>query len=178
MLDEALVHSSSSVRISAFSVLCHQKKKGEAPSSHEMTKIGHFIGENLTVDSPSFRQEFLSDFTSLTIRCRNFCVANLKKNVAVVEAIVRHLDDLTKKLINNLFPGANYQRLITALEFLRIICLCFHNYEPGSWSTNKSGSKVQKLNQFCNCVLWTFLTSYTIFPKDLVRTSLIDIFSW
>ena len=103
MLDEALVHSSSSVRISAFSVLCHQKKKGEAPSSDEMTKIGHFIGENLTVDSPSFRQEFLSDFTSLTIRCRNFCVANLKKNVAVVEAIVQHLDDLTKKLINNLF---------------------------------------------------------------------------
>ena len=132
MLDEALVHSSPEVRISAFSVLCHQKKKSDAPTDAEMEKIRRFVDDNLTVDSPSFRQEFLSDFTSLTIRCRNFCVANLKKNVAGVDAVVRHIDLMSKSLMNHLFPGANYQRLITALEFLRIMSLCFHCYEPGN----------------------------------------------
>ena len=132
-LNEALVHSSPEARIAAFSVLCHQRKKGDAPCDSEMTMIRQFIDENLCVDSPSFRQEFLSDFTSLTLRCRNFCVANLRKNVVAVECVVKHLDALTKSLLENLFPGANYQRLITALEFLRVLALCLFDYEPGMW---------------------------------------------
>ncbi len=132
-LNEALVHSSPEVRISAFSVLCHQKKKGDAPIDSEMTIIRQFIDENLSVDSPSFRQEFLSDFTSLTLRCRNFCVANLRKNAVAVDCVVKQLDTLTKSLMENLFPGANYQRLITALDFLRVLALCLYDYEPGKW---------------------------------------------
>ena len=131
MLHEALVHSSPDVRIAAFSVLCHQKKKGEAPCDVEMDMIRQFVDDNLTVDSPSFRQEFLSDFTSLTLRIRNFCVANLRKNAATVDEVIAQLDRLTKSLVASLFPGANYQRLITSLEFLRVLSICLFDYEPG-----------------------------------------------
>jgi hypothetical protein len=40
-------------------VLCHQKKKAAAPDDREMTLIVKFVENNLTVDSPSFRQQFL-----------------------------------------------------------------------------------------------------------------------
>jgi len=144
-LNEALVHSSPEVRISAFSVLCHQRKKGDAPCDTEMNMIRQFIDENLCVDSPSFRQAFLSDFTSLTLRCRNFCVANLRKNGAAVDCVVKQLDLLTKSLLENLFPGANYQRLITALEFLRVLALCVFDYEPGELN-----SQIKKAKYLCD----------------------------
>jgi len=142
MLREALVHISPTVRVTAFSALSHQKKKGEAPCDQEMRMIRKFVEENLTVDSPSFRQEFTSDFTSLMIRCRNFCVANFKRNVAVVDVVIRHLDSISKSLLSNLFPGANYQRLITSLDFLKIFSLILHDYEPGEFFTLK---KVEEL---------------------------------
>lgn len=154
-LNEALVHSSPEVRISAFSVLCHQRKKGDAPCDTEMNMIRQFIDENLCVDSPSFRQEFLSDFTSLTLRCRNFCVANLRKNGAAVDCVVKQLDLLTKSLLENLFPGANYQRLITALEFLRVLALCVFDYEPGELN---SQVKSETPNTF---VITKYVQKYT-----------------
>ena len=135
MLSEALVHASPDVRIAAFSVLCHQKKKGEAPCEVEMDMIRQFVDDNLTVDSPSFRQEFLSDFTSLTLRIRNFCVANLRKKADAVDKMIVQLDRLTKSLVASLFPGANYQRLITSLEFLRVLSICMFDYEPGKYCT-------------------------------------------
>ena len=33
-------------------------------------------------------------------------------------------------LFANLFPGANYQRLISSLELLRVLHQCFFNYQP------------------------------------------------
>ena len=39
-------------------------------------------------------------------------------------------DALQESLFDNLFPGANYQRLITVLELLSVIHQCFYDYNP------------------------------------------------
>ena len=55
-LELGLCHSNPEVRIAAFAVICHVKKKGTLPCSRELELTKHFIQDNLCVDEPSFRQ--------------------------------------------------------------------------------------------------------------------------
>ena len=71
---EGLCHASWQVRVAAFSVLCHHKKKAFPPPEAEMDLATEFVERNLTVDSAAFRQIFVSDFTILVVRCRE-CLA-------------------------------------------------------------------------------------------------------
>lgn len=56
LVEEGLIHSCCEVSIAAFSVICHVKKKGCAPSVRELQMVLAFLLNHLTVDDPSFRQ--------------------------------------------------------------------------------------------------------------------------
>ena len=56
LLRDGLEHSSTEVRLGAFAVICHLKKKGLTPSITELVLAEDFIIDNLSVDEPSFRQ--------------------------------------------------------------------------------------------------------------------------
>ena len=43
--------------------------------------------------------------------------------------LITQLDHMMEGLFKNLFPGANYQRLITCLELLNVFDACFFNFE-------------------------------------------------
>lgn len=60
MLETGVQHSSSDVRIAAFAVLCHVKRKGSAPDVTELELVLKFLKYNLAVDEPSFRQVLIS----------------------------------------------------------------------------------------------------------------------
>ena len=40
------------------------------------------------------------------------------------------IDNIMKVLFRNLYPGANYQRLICSLELLKVLDSCFFHFEP------------------------------------------------
>ena len=131
-LNRCLIHSNDEVRSAAFSALCHVKKKSSVPSRAEMKMIQDFIQLNLAVDSAAFRQELISDFTTWLVRLRDCSVALFRKKAenAVWRPLVECVNEILLCLFANLFPGANYQRLISSLELLRVLHQCFFNYQP------------------------------------------------
>ena len=70
LLRDGLEHSSTEVRLGAFAVICHLKKKGLTPSITELVLAEDFIIDNLSVDEPSFRQ--VSVQIDLQWCCGNF----------------------------------------------------------------------------------------------------------
>jgi hypothetical protein len=72
----------------------------------------------------------VSDYTQLLLRCRDCCISlhKKKKQESYVEAM-RNVNALMEGLFDNLFPGANYQRLITSLELLKVTHACFFNFQ-------------------------------------------------
>ena len=130
-LQRCLIHSEDEVRSAAFAALCHTKKKSNVPSVSEMKMIKEFIELNLAVDSAAFRQVFISDFTKWMVRLRDCSVTLYRKKVENnFWTLVEFVDEILNCLFSNLFPGANYQRLITSLELLRVLHHCFFNYKP------------------------------------------------
>ena len=140
LLREGVHHSSSDVRLAAFSALCHTKKKASPPSMDEFDLIAYFVSTNLTVDDAAFRQVFVSDFTQLMIRSRDYCVVTHRRqskrpdrqksdslDPAVKDVLVQ-VDAIMRCLFTNLIPDANYQRLVTSLELLHVLNLCFFAY--------------------------------------------------
>ena len=147
---EGCCHTEPDVRISAMSVLCLVSKKGNPPTEEEMKLISNFIEKNLAVDNTSFRQVLRANFTQVMMRCRDFAVTNHRKliklqnsndeNVKCIDQIqdrennltnlMLSIDNIMKELFRNLYPGANYQRLICSLELLKVLDSCFFHFEP------------------------------------------------
>ena len=60
-----------------------------------------------------------------------FYIALYRKNKnEELLSVMKAMDDIQECLFSNLFPGANYQRLISSLELLRVLHQCFFNYQP------------------------------------------------
>ena len=51
-----LQHSNSDVRMAAFSVICHVKKKGILPTVQELSLVHDYIQNSITSDEAAFRQ--------------------------------------------------------------------------------------------------------------------------
>ena len=148
-VEKGMIHTKQEVRIASFSVLCLSNKRGTPPTSKEMQMIHDFIIINLTVSDPSFRQIMRSNFVQVLARCRDYAVSlyrkvikhaslpeqtngcqNSKKDlISPMIELLKLLDDMMESLFKNLFPGANYQRLITSLELLCVFDSCFFHYE-------------------------------------------------
>ena len=145
-VEEGLIHTKQEIRIASFSVLCLSNKRGTPPTNEEMQLISEFIIDNLTVSDASFRQVVKSNFVQVITRCRDFAVAYHRKLMKTLKArdhntlnqndqhcpmvlLITQLDHMMERLFKNLFPGANYQRLITCLELLNVFDACFFNFE-------------------------------------------------
>ena len=180
-VEKGLIHTKHEIRISAFSVLCLSNKRGTPPTCKEMQMIHDFIVDNLTVSDASFRQMMKSNFVQVMTRCRDYVVTLhrkiMKKSPAQVQqtgnqdeektynsamiALINQLDNILESLFMNLFPGANYQRLISSLELLSVFDSCFFNYEA-SKGLNKGSANgdPSKLIQYVHRN-FNFLNMYT-----------------
>ena len=158
-VEKGLIHTKHEIRISAFAVLCLSNKRGTPPTCQEMQKIHDFIVDNLTVSDASFRQMMKSNFVQVMTRCRDYVVSlhrKIMKNSSTqvqrtgnqgdekiynseMIALIKQLDNILESMFMNLFPGANYQRLISSLELLSVFDSCFFNYE-GSKGLNKGSA--------------------------------------
>ena len=114
-----------------------------------MELIIKFIQENLMVNDASFRQAMKSNFIQMMTRCRDFAVSTHRKLVKLanskdrsdpivqgenihrktLEKLMSQVNRIMQELFKNLFPGANYQRLITCLELINVLHSCFFNFE-------------------------------------------------
>ena len=79
LITQGFKHPNPDVCLAAFAAVCHIKKKSSVPSSQELELCIQFIIDHLTVDDPSFRQNLISDFTILMIRCRDTSLNLMKK---------------------------------------------------------------------------------------------------
>ncbi len=135
-------HLLPSVRWAAFSAVCCTKKKGSAPTSMEVTFIKNFLETNMAVDCAAFRQNILGDFAVVLLRCRDFLTTALrrKKFELEVTSLIQHLDSILEMLFANCFPGANYQRLSTALQLLSLFSEIFFDCDSSVGKNKASGN--------------------------------------
>ena len=141
-----------------FSALCQVKRKTAMPSAREIDLIKRFLAENLGEDDSTFRQNFVSDFTVLVVRLRDNTLSafrkELKKSGQGSNAVgniwnregsqlineVTDLHDIMTILFDNLYGGANYQRLISALELLTTFHFGMFEYEAHRGMNKRSGN--------------------------------------
>ena len=126
-VEVGMSHLNPMVRIAAFSVLCHSKKRANAPSAREVKIFRDFLEHNLTVDNPSFRQMLLSDCTNFLLRCRDPLNVMIRRGSLDDNAktVLEVLSSTLEMLFRNCYPGANYQRQVTCLEVIKIFLSCF-----------------------------------------------------
>ena len=79
LISQGFEHPNPDVCLAAFAAVCHIKKKSTVPSSEQLALCIQFIIDHLTVDDPSFRQNLISDFTIMMIRCRDASLNLMKK---------------------------------------------------------------------------------------------------
>ena len=61
-------------------------------------------------------------------------------NPELLVCVMKTIDEIQECLFYNLFPGANYQRLITSLELLEVMQNAFFNYKPSTGMNKGSGA--------------------------------------
>ena len=128
------------------------------PSAREIDLIKRFLAENLGEDDSTFRQNFVSDFTVLVVRLRDNTLSAFRKELKktdqgsnAVGNIWNHqgsqlinqvtdLHDIMTILFDNLYGGANYQRLISALELLTTFHFGMFEYEAHRGMNKTSGN--------------------------------------
>ena len=128
------------------------------PSAREIDLIKRFLAENLGEDDSTFRQNFVSDFTVLVVRLRDNALSAFRKELKnadqgsnTVGNIWNHqgsqlinqvtdMHDIMTILFDNLYGGANYQRLISALDLLTTFHFGMFEYEAHRGMNKTSGN--------------------------------------
>lgn len=94
----------------------------------------------------------MSGFTQLIIRCRDASLSTHRKTSKTsditdpeVLAVMSYLNQMIECLFANLFPGANYQRLITCLDLLSVLNACFFAFNPSGVNKGSANGNPEKL---------------------------------
>lgn len=102
-------------------------------------------------DHSTFRQNFVADFAVLVVRLRDNALSALRKEVkkkagdifregTVLTRLVTDLHDMMTIMFDNLYGGANYQRLIAALDLLTTFHSCLFEFEAQRGINKASGN--------------------------------------
>ncbi|XP_060068955.1 thyroid adenoma-associated protein homolog isoform X2 [Ylistrum balloti] len=122
LLREALYSSSEETRAEAISLMCCSLRKAESLSERDSTLLMEILPFNLKIDSAPFRQHLGASVKKLLARIRDSCLAGLKvKKDTLIGPSLTFVEWLHQLLVDNLMPGACYQRRKTCLDLLTIV---------------------------------------------------------
>ncbi|KAL5009311.1 hypothetical protein ScPMuIL_014892 [Solemya velum] len=119
---ESLYSEDEEIRSNAFSLICNTLRKAEPLSKDECKLLMETIPFNMKVDSAPFRQQLTRDLHNLLVRLRDSSLAALRDGkTELLDFSVDFLDWFHKLLIENLLPGASYQRRKASLDLLSVL---------------------------------------------------------
>ena len=140
-LYDSMYHPDKMLRVDALGLLCESHKRTSSINSIEISLLKEFISLNLNSTLPEFRQRLLAHFTKLFSRLHGNLYGQWKeylgkkKAYGDVEAVIkikRRVDEiehflrwLIHLLVQQLYPGASYQRVSTSLKLLHLLIKSF-----------------------------------------------------
>ena len=148
MLRLVLQHADDDLRLDGFALTCITPKKSEPLNEAEISLLQTSLPHNMNNDNAPFRQKIQSHLRTALVRARDSAISALKdpetKGNALVERTLEFLDWFWRLCIDNLHPGASYQRLKTSLDWIAAI-LDTLTYQPGKHQ--KKGYTPQKVTK-------------------------------
>ncbi|CAG8489964.1 6184_t:CDS:10 [Paraglomus occultum] len=136
-LYDSMYHPDKMLRVDALGLICESHKRTSSINSIEISLLKEFISLNLNSTLPEFRQRLLAHFTKLFSRLHGNLYGQWreylgkKKAYGDVEAVIkikRRVDEiehflrwLIHLLVQQLYPGASYQRVSTSLKLLHLL---------------------------------------------------------
>ncbi|XP_013394296.1 thyroid adenoma-associated protein homolog [Lingula anatina] len=138
LLVACLHHLDDDIRAEAMSFLCTSQKKADSPSVSDVCLLQRFLLCNMNVDSPSFRQSFITQFRHLMVRVRDSAIGMVKTGQLSPEltALIDFVDWVVVLCVSSLFPASCYQRRVTALQLIRVV---FETLVSGATSNRRKG---------------------------------------
>ena len=132
-----LYHVDDDLRLDGLALTCVTPKKSESLSDAEISLLQGMLPYNMNNDSAPFRQQVLSHLRTVLVRSRDSVLSALKDTkakeevkVTVVDKTLLFLDWFWRLCIDNLHPGASYQRLKTCLDWISVF-LDTMTFQPG-----------------------------------------------
>ncbi|XP_011194015.1 thyroid adenoma-associated protein homolog [Zeugodacus cucurbitae] len=132
ILVHSILSNSDETRIMALRLLVETNKTTELLTLLECENLLTFLEYNSNCQSPATRQKMLALFDKALIRCEVNLVKVLKDTKTITSIDddaplqLKFLRDVIRKLVDNLFPGANFSRRSVSLRLLGT-CLAISN---------------------------------------------------
>ena len=154
MLRLVLCHVDDDLRLDGFALTCVTPKKSEPLSETEISLLQTSLPHNMNNDNAPFRQQIQSHLRTAFVRARDSVLSSLKDTKinpsAMVVRTLEFLDWFWRLCIDNLHPGASYQRLKTSLDWITIILETL-TYQPGKHQ--KKGNTPQKVTKLLEAAM-------------------------
>ena len=151
MLRNVLHHVDDDLRLDGFALTCVTPKKSEPLSEAEIDLLRSSLPYNMNNDNAPFRQQIQSHLRTVLVRARDSVLAVLKlskpktkSDEKLVDQTLGFLDWFWRLCIDNLHPGASYQRLKTSLDWIAVI-LDTLTHQPGK--NQKKGNTPQNVTK-------------------------------
>ncbi|XP_054927831.1 tRNA (32-2'-O)-methyltransferase regulator THADA isoform X1 [Dermacentor andersoni] len=157
LMAQCLVHQSNAIRIEAFSLCCSSYILRAGRPEADLLDILQFVKANLNVDDSWFRSRLVVQLENVFVALRESVVSEFNKASRQKQ---RHSQTVTlekhytsafcfvRKIIavavQNLFPGANYQRAITSLLVLESLGKTFRADPSGKQRSTHKADTLEK----------------------------------
>ncbi|XP_037500572.1 thyroid adenoma-associated protein homolog [Rhipicephalus sanguineus] len=158
LMAQCLVHQSNAIRIEAFSLCCSLYILRAGKLEVDLSKILQFVTANLNVDDSWFRSRLVVQLENVLVALRETIVSEFSKAARQKRrgredgTLQNHytsafcfVKELVVMAVENLFPGANYQRAITSLSVLECVGNVFRVDPSGK---QRSTHKRETLEKF------------------------------
>ncbi|XP_077536048.1 tRNA (32-2'-O)-methyltransferase regulator THADA [Haemaphysalis longicornis] len=162
-LSLCLVHQSNAIRIEAFSLCCSSYIFRAEKSAVHLDRISGFVKGNLNVDDSWFRARHVLLLESVLVALRDHVVGEFSRvarqkqwseaqgegdTTATLsthyDSAFRFVRDMVATAVENLFPGANYQRATTSLAILESVAGTFRVDPSGKQRTSYKRETLEK----------------------------------
>nr|XP_022333463.1 thyroid adenoma-associated protein homolog [Crassostrea virginica]XP_022333464.1 thyroid adenoma-associated protein homolog [Crassostrea virginica] len=192
LIKEGLSSYQDEIRSEAVGLVCVSQKKAEPLSEIEDMLLRDVLPLNLKVDSAPFRQHLVAHLKRLLTRVRDGAIALTKtKDSSTLELSLQFIEWLHSVCMNNLVPGACYQRRKTCLEVLAILYETFQYNEKAKQRKSFTPESTKRLNHhvkekglwdfFCyhsNTVLISCLLDGADDIQEVACSLLLEYFTW
>uniref|UniRef100_K1PGZ0 Thyroid adenoma-associated protein n=1 Tax=Magallana gigas TaxID=29159 RepID=K1PGZ0_MAGGI len=192
LIREGLYSYQDEIRSEALGLVCVSHKKAEPLSKTEDTLLREVLSQNLKIDSAPFRQHLVAHLKRLLMRVRDGAIALIKSGDSnLLDVSLQFVEWLHTLCIDNLVPGACYQRRKICLEILSILYETFQYNEKAKQRKSFTPESTKRLNQhvkekglwdfFCshsNTVLITCILDGADDIQELACSLLLEYFTW
>ncbi|XP_037575247.1 thyroid adenoma-associated protein homolog [Dermacentor silvarum] len=157
LMAQCLVHQSNAIRIEAFSLCCSSYILRAGKPEADLLDMLQFVKANLNVDDSWFRSRLVVQLENVFVALRESVVsefsraARQKQTHSDTGTLERHCSsafcfvrEIVVVAVENLFPGANYQRAITSLLVLESLGNTFRADPSGKQRSTHKRDTLEK----------------------------------